>query len=960
MKKLFPGILALLMCFGSLAACGDKDKDKSSSDASSSESSSSSSSTVTDPHEADLQDAKEYVQGLLSGKTFETRKSFTLINSFSFYGATEKYDISWSVDVTSGVTIEEGETEDTVVIAELDADLPFVLTGTITDPEGCHSTTFTIDGVALKALNAVPQAITAKPVENTAYKLYVYQTSKESDCYFNGEMSGFYFATVDSYADAVDLYVEYKANSEEFNVYFTKDGTKTYIGVEEGWNSKNNYWTFNVKMGETAPSSFVWSDDLKTIITTVPCRSKDDNKNQEAAQTTTSTLYLGNYSTFMTFSASTIDKAATSNVGGLVIMADKANVTADQKVAAEKEILTVVSEVVGSQTIELPATGSRYNDVTIAWSVSGDNATLDGNALKITAPTADTTITLTATITCGEASATKEFTVKLNSYALPAADSVISIEKAIEIGETVKGDTANKYYISGKITSIASTTYGNFTIEDENGKSIYVYGTYDATGANRYDAMENAPQVGDTVKLYSIVSYYNNAQLKNAWIVEVTAAEKPKPGDSSSVDTPDSSESSSIDTPDSSDSSSVDTPEYTVVTIPEANAAADGTKIEVSGTVSQINTVWSEQYSNISVTIIDKEGNTLYLFRLATNVALGDIITVKGTIGSYNDNKQMTAGATATITGHDSYYDYVEKTIDEIASLPAGTNVIVTGTVVEIAEEYNSSYKNMSVYIADDATYLTTNTKVYLYRLNGQVTLGQTIVVKGVTAVYNEQVQITGATFTLAETQHSHDYSDATCKKLATCKICGATTGELAEHSYVDGKCSECKAPENGSAQATKLAATFTFGTDDSSKTDENTNQDGNENTAYTETAGDYTLTLNSSSKVYDGSYDAKGNACLKLGTSKAAGSFSFTVADDVTKVVIYVAGYKKNAGKVQINGGDVQTISTTSANGEYTAIEIDTTTNKTVTFTTASGGYRVKINTIEWYVADSNSTEAE
>ena len=37
-------------------------------------------------------------------------------------------------------------------------------------------------------------------------------------------------------------------------------------------------------------------------------------------------------------------------------------------------------------------------------------------------------------------------------------------------------------------------------IEDENGNQIYVYGVYDATGANRYDAMENKPVVGDVVK----------------------------------------------------------------------------------------------------------------------------------------------------------------------------------------------------------------------------------------------------------------------------------------------------------------------------------------------------------------------------------------------------------------------------------------------------------------------------
>ena len=36
---------------------------------------------------------------------------------------------------------------------------------------------------------------------------------------------------------------------------------------------------------------------------------------------------------------------------------------------------------------------------------------------------------------------------------------------------------------------------------------------------------------------------------------------------------------------------------------------------------------------------------------------------------------------------------------------------------------------------------------------------------------------------------HVHSYSEATCTTKATCSTCGATTGELAEHSFVEGKC---------------------------------------------------------------------------------------------------------------------------------------------------------------------------
>ena len=53
---------------------------------------------------------------------------------------------------------------------------------------------------------------------------------------------------------------------------------------------------------------------------------------------------------------------------------------------------------------------------------------------------------------------------------------------------------------------------------------------------------------------------------------------------------------------------------------------------------------------------------------------------------------------------------------------------------------------------------------------------------------------------------------------------------------------------------------------------------DGTEKTSYSETKDGYTLSLTGGSKMYTGARDAKGNSCIKLGTSSAAGKFSFTV----------------------------------------------------------------------------------
>lgn len=86
-------------------------------------------------------------------------------------------------------------------------------------------------------------------------------------------------------------------------------------------------------------------------------------------------------------------------------------------------------------------------------------------------------------------------------------------------------------------------------------------------------------------------------------------------------------------------------------TIPEALAAADGTDVVVTGYVKSIDTAWSTNFNNMSVTIADDEGNTLYVFRLSTQVNLNDIITVSGKMASHNGNRQIGAGATAEIIG---------------------------------------------------------------------------------------------------------------------------------------------------------------------------------------------------------------------------------------------------------------------------------------------------------------------
>ena len=151
--------------------------------------------------------------------------------------------------------------------------------------------------------------------------------------------------------------------------------------------------------------------------------------------------------------------------------------------------------------------------------------------------------------------------------------------------------------------------------------------------------------------------------------------------------------------------------------------------------------------------------------------------------------------------------------------------------------------------------------------------------------------------------------------------------------------------------KATSTSVTFTFGDNGT----EGHTDGSNLGSSKTYTEGNYTLALTSATSIFGPATDAMGNSALKIGTSSKTGSFTFTVPNDVTSVEIHVAQYKANATKITING-TAYTVNTASNNGAYTAYKVDTTSTKTVTFATASGGVRCMIDKIVYVIAGSST----
>ena len=318
------------------------------------------------------------------------------------------------------------------------------------------------------------------------------------------------------------------------------------------------------------------------------------------------------------------------------------------------------------------------------------------------------------------------------------------------------------------------------------------------------------------------------------------------------------------------------------------------------------------------------------------------------------------------------YAKWETYTVEEAINMEDGEFVAIKGKVKEINIPYDSDYKNTTITISDETGDLK------IFRMNDDGTLEQNdiILLEGTITTYDESRQIAqGATYQLIEKGLSKitiEENDSIVEGIDT-EIVNGTKVEFtvtAKNGYnvisveLDG--TEIFATNgvysftvSGNAAiyvdtlsdslAKVQVARFEFGANTTGANESDTKTDGSYVNEYSSSYNDYLLELDELTNVYAGAYDTKGKLSLKLGTSKKVGSFNFIVPEDVDYVIIKVAGYKTNTAKLNINNKEY-TITTYSANSEYTEIEIDTRKVKTISLTTLTGGYRCKIDSINYY----------
>ena len=164
------------------------------------------------------------------------------------------------------------------------------------------------------------------------------------------------------------------------------------------------------------------------------------------------------------------------------------------------------------------------------------------------------------------------------------------------------------------------------------------------------------------------------------------------------------------------------------------------------GTVTSIDTAWSDEYKNITVTIAVAgcEEQPIQCYRLAgegaQDLKVGDAITVEGILKNYKGTYEFDAGC--QLIGYGEFVD--QKALLKAAfALGEGASMdypaVLTGVVAEIPSAWSEEYGNITVNLDIDGQI------VQCYRLKGEgakeIAVGDTITAAGIIKNYKGTIE---------------------------------------------------------------------------------------------------------------------------------------------------------------------------------------------------------------------------
>ncbi len=653
MKKIISIILLLTLCLGLFAGCGETPTEPS--------------TTVpapTEPAVNNLPNAKallfnKYKPASKDGVTTKAA-AFEVINTVLVAG--ESYPVEWSVEVTTGAqdavkVVPGSDGHVKVEVPEKPAEaVEFTLTATIKDTNG-NSESVSFKYIVPKfRVNTFAEYVAAKGGDNVVTEgvisgIIAKSLGASNNCIYFQDADGGYYAygmEKDPITDlnlAVGMTIRVSGVKDVFNgTHEIKDVAVEIVSTEKADVVATDYTERYQNAADLKVEELVYQQAMLVTIKGVEITGQEASNGYYKFK-------LGELESYIRISGSTCpltadEKAALiaahsehtgwiANVTGVICVYNGAfyltPVSVDafeyiglpeksdaEKVEFEKGNLSIETTIAENTAIELPTAGVTYDQVAITWAVEGDCAVIENGKLVITVPAdgSDATAILTATLTAGDSTDTVSFTLAVS---LPKDVTVL---EAIEMGSAMEHNTYTsvKYYVTGIITEVYNTTYGNMKIQDAQGNILTLYGTYDATGENRYDAMSVQPVAGDLITIYGVIGQYNDTpQIKNGWIVahDTTLSVK------DAIDMGAAMEHNTY-TPD---------------------------KYVVTGVITE---VYNDKYGNMYIT--DEAGNILTVYgtynadgtvrydALETKPVAGDTVAVYGIVGQYSGTPQIKNG----------------------------------------------------------------------------------------------------------------------------------------------------------------------------------------------------------------------------------------------------------------------------------------------------------------------------
>ena len=348
----------------------------------------------------------------------------------------------------------------------------------------------------------------------------------------------------------------------------------------------------------------------------------------------------------------------------------------------------------GSTSIDIQAKGS--------WTVSGAPEWL---SVSPASGTGDGSITFSADAAEGR-TCSVSISCEGETQIINVIQGLVSIENAT-CAEVLAGPDSKTYQVTGVVTSIANTTYGNWYLNDGTGE-VYIYGTLDAKGAEK-NFSSLGIEVGDQVTVQGPKTTYNGTvELVNVTVVKIVKSLIKV--DSLTVDGVVSSELP------------VAGGEIT------AHLTCKGTGVAVE--------IPAEAKEWLGVTSSTVGANPTVTFYAKNNEG-GDrevTVTFKTTDGS----KEYTSQATITQKGA-----IIETNVADFLAAEVGTtNYRITGVVTEL---YTSDKQGESFYIQDYSG------KVLVYRAAGfkdsGAKVGDVVTVVGQRGAYKSTPQMVSGKF---------------------------------------------------------------------------------------------------------------------------------------------------------------------------------------------------------------------